>query len=392
MTCRTRINSLGCVQFMTIVLVHGTGIRRPRFDLALHTFTSAVARHLPGHEVSGCYWGDIGAASNFSGLSRIPPSDPHATLAQTTRQASLWEALADDPLIELKVLNSTDHFAPYTPNLEEDLIGLLIPPRGDLALLLARLNATEDYEAAVESLVRDPSFRDVRHHFVEPWRESLVLARAIVAQSLLQVDTGADQPPLTARDLTLVTNLIVKALGGQPKGVKTDAILRTAVRLGLSSPLDKNQRRLVDWAAMTVGDIALYLARGADIRSRVVESIGAAAKPRVVVGHSLGGVAAFECAVEGAPIDHLITVGSQAPFLYELNALPRLPVSEDLPDLFPTWDNVYDGRDALAFVGSGLWNGRVQDHRVDSGLPFPRCHSGYFVNDAFYFLLRRLLT
>lgn len=78
----------------------------------------------------------------------------------------------------------------------------------------------------------------------------------------------------------------------------------------------------------------------------------------------------------------LVTFGSQAPFLYEINALHSLQYGEPLPAHFPDWLNIYDLRDFLSYVGAGVFPKKVQDVLVDNKQPFPRSHSSYWTNPA----------
>lgn len=87
----------------------------------------------------------------------------------------------------------------------------------------------------------------------------------------------------------------------------------------------------------------------------------------------------------------LVTVGSQAPLLYELNALPALPFGTDLPPTMPRWVNIFDRRDLLAYTGAGVFPGRVEDREVDNRAPFPRSRSAYFANERFYAVLDEVL-
>jgi hypothetical protein len=87
----------------------------------------------------------------------------------------------------------------------------------------------------------------------------------------------------------------------------------------------------------------------------------------------------------------LITVGSQAPYLYELNALPTLEFGQALPPSVPPWVNIYDRRDLLGYAGEGVFPGRVKDRVVDNRAPFPRSHSAYFGNDDFYSIVNEVL-
>ncbi|MER7662796.1 hypothetical protein [Streptomyces sp. NPDC096193] len=136
------------------------------------------------------------------------------------------------------------------------------------------------------------------------------------------------------------------------------------------------------------GDVLRYQAHGEGFRKLIHEVVKDDPGDSItLVGHSLGGVACFELLVaeEIQRVDRLVTVGSQAPYLYEIGALTSLPFSEPLPPHFPEdWLNVYDRNDLLAYVGGGLFSGHVLDHQVDNGQPFPQAHSAYWKNDEFW--------
>lgn len=77
-------------------------------------------------------------------------------------------------------------------------------------------------------------------------------------------------------------------------------------------------------------------------------------------------------------VKSLITAGSQVPFLYEIDALQSLSYGERLPEYFPEWLNIYDTRDVLSYIGSGLFPGRITDKHIDNKLPFPESHGAYW--------------
>lgn len=96
----------------------------------------------------------------------------------------------------------------------------------------------------------------------------------------------------------------------------------------------------------------------------------------------MGGIACVDLLVQQqlSQVELLVTVGSQAPFLYEINALYSLEYGQLLPEHFPEWLNIYDLRDFLSYVGKKVFPDRVQDVRVDSKQPFPRSHGAYWTN------------
>jgi pimeloyl-ACP methyl ester carboxylesterase len=145
------------------------------------------------------------------------------------------------------------------------------------------------------------------------------------------------------------------------------------------------------------GDILLYQARGDAIRDRLRDAILGCAEPVVLIGHSLGGIIAVDlladCAKTAARVPVLITVGSQAPYLYEINALRSLPFGERLPEHFPErWVNFWDPRDLLSYLAEAVFaqrggrdaGKRVEDVRVNTREPFHWSHSAYFKRRALF--------
>lgn len=123
-----------------------------------------------------------------------------------------------------------------------------------------------------------------------------------------------------------------------------------------------------------LGDVLVYQRRRGEIQQRVRDTLidldvpfsglGTAERPITVLGHSLGGVIAFDLATsQCAPlfIRNLITFGSQSPFLHILD--PRVPVvapylpgfPSALPSTIGTWTNLWEPRDPLAFIAAKLF-------------------------------------
>lgn len=84
-----------------------------------------------------------------------------------------------------------------------------------------------------------------------------------------------------------------------------------------------------------------------------------------------------------------MTAGSQSPMFFAVDALERLrPGAASAP--FRPWLNIYDRRDFLSFVATGIWPDvdGLTDAEVDSGVPFPQSHSAYWHTDRTYQLIR----
>jgi pimeloyl-ACP methyl ester carboxylesterase len=202
-----------------------------------------------------------------------------------------------------------------------------------------------------------------------------------------------------SRDLLVAT--MVAQLGGSDRGLLADigsGVARLAVSLGATRPVERRRFAITRSATLTAGDVVLYLARGDGIRSFIREQIIATSNDNVViVAHSLGAIAAVDLLatkdrdVALGAVSMLLTFGTQAPLLYELNALPNLEFGEHLPERFPEWVNVFDPRDLLAFTASEVFHGRPQDRIIDNRTPFPRSHSAYLGNKRFYQILDGVL-
>jgi hypothetical protein len=251
---------------------------------------------------------------------------------------------------------------------------------------------------AVEAVLASATTADVlRQELVLDGTLRAALARAFVAEAQLRADDALGGIlPLDGSHRDDLVAAIVAELGGSDRGIASSAGrlgLNVALRLGASRPIERRRSAITEASAPAAGDVLMYLARGGPIRNFIADVVTGADAPVVLVGHSLGGVACIELlATRTLPsVELVITVGSQAPFLYELNALPTLPFGTALPPSVPRWVNIFDRRDLLAYVGAGVFPGRIEDREVDNGTPFPRSHSAYFANARFYAVLDEVL-
>ncbi|WP_406489679.1 hypothetical protein [Streptomyces phaeochromogenes] len=338
----------------------------------------------------------------------IPGAGAPDTRADTLDEdVELWGLLYLDPLLELRLLTegptTRAELAPGARPSGEALssAALSLPGGAGLRGLLDAAGIGEEFPAAVAAVLTAP---DGRRFLRAPTAGAgtSVLARAFVAESVRRrTDREGPAPALdgTARDAAVAR--IVDLLPGDPSGPEetgthrgpvTRRVKRVAGRLALglaSAQAVKRRSALTDASHPAAGDVLLYLARGAAIREAVAQAVRTAEPPVVVLAHSLGGIASLDLLVL-RPLPQvalLVTVGSQAPFLYELGALPSLEHGSPLPAHVPRWLNVYDRRDLLSYVGAGVFPGRVQDIALDSRQPFPFSHSAYWSNPELYRLL-----
>jgi hypothetical protein len=130
-------------------------------------------------------------------------------------------------------------------------------------------------------------------------------------------------------------------------------------------------QKVVIWQLKQVSKYVSDPAIKAAARKAAISAIGE--DTRILVGHSLGSVVAWEtlCANPDLPIRTLITLGSPlgVPVL-----LPRLdPPVKEIPGAWPKgitrWINIADGRDVVALEKrlSNVFSAKVEDYLVENG-------------------------
>lgn len=394
----------------TVLFVHGTGVREPGFTGTLELVREGLRPLRPEVAVTPCYWGESAGSALRSNGASVPGYGtgrglPGAEADGLDEDVEFWGLLYLDPLLELRLLTSESaartELAPGAVPPGEALSSAAQSLTGDARLreLLDSAGIGEDFPAAVAAVLTSP---DCRRFLRSPAAHAEVdaLARAFTAEAVRRRAERPGAAPVfdgTARDETVAR--IVTLLPGDPpdgagthRGPVTRRVKRLAGRLALglaSAQVVKRRSALTDAAHPAAGDVLLYLSRGGAIREVVAEAVRAAEPPVVLLAHSLGGIASLDLLVLRAlpEVELLVTVGSQAPFLYELGALPSLEHGSPLPAHVPRWVNVYDRRDLLSYVGAGVFPDRVRDVALDSRQPFPLSHSAYWSNPELYRLL-----
>lgn len=396
----------------TLLFVHGTGVRGPDFDKSFAIVKEQARQALGAIDVQACLWGDALGASLLQGGASVPSYDAARRAAepeeQTRRQENVrWSLLYDDPLYELRSLTALagddgfgDGGAPQSrpsvvtlPQLRQIAFG----PATAARLARARHDVAALREAAVARLVGDGTFE---HAIDSPPLADDATRKPAVARAFVAAWTGAaidrELPALSGELRDLMVQDTVASLGGATAGLKD---LFAGCLVGLAqvtvNPLVRAYRRqATDAATPKIGDILKYQVHGAAVRNYIAARIQACDGPVWVLAHSLGGIASFELlATRALPqVRGLVTVGSQAPFLYELDALATLRFGAPLPTDFPDWLNVHDLDDLLSYVGEELFPGRVRDIAVASGQPFPISHGAYWENDAFWIAMKSFVA
>jgi hypothetical protein len=412
----------------TIIFVHGTGVREPSAGETYEKVREKLQALGLGLNVKRINWGGQLGTRLFGGGVSVPNYDTARALSGAVAQSvpddsppeeflpALWDLLTQDPLYELRLLALKT----------EASVGVELPPNaitpGETLLnaaanlsittvsagpALQRLRETLNQagiaavlEPARDAILEQQITRDAIAQSNEPTDIYPALSRAIAAEAMLR--TVLEEPTVEiwmdeslpdevasklqavlrdeASDRAIIPSWIKKQLAGLGKSLLTSVIRR---KRGLITD------KLYGFPA----DILLYQARGGAIRDSLRKLVEEASDDVILLGHSLGGIACVDLLVDQPlpKVKMLITVGSQAPFLYELNCLVSMSYDADadrderLPINFPKhWLNFYDQRDILSYVGAKLFGNRIMDIEMQNGQPFPDSHSAYWDNNALY--------
>ncbi len=424
----------------TVVFVHGTGVRKDSFDASFKLVAGALSAS--DVHVEPCFWGGELGAKLFLGGASVPDFDrTRAIEAESASEpdfdVALWAMLYDNPAAELQLLalrysgeaesapgslGAGEELAQRFRDLDIDKPALPADQAEELRKLLVEAELGAEMATAQARLLETPSFAEAIASANEPLGEyRFALARALFATALVAAwDEGTLPDGMVmldgaARDR--LVELVANALGDAERAWG-DWIKERAGRLVANAGtrwFAKRRGRLSETAAPFGADVLAYQGRPAPIRAcirRTLHTASAAAKLRgddgglVVLAHSLGGIACVDMLIEEPhpAVRALITVGTQATMLYELDALTTLPLPRDtdgqrtgkagtLPDHFPRWLNIYDPRDFLGYRAEPVFGiDRVRDVVVDNRQPFPASHGAYWKNKAVWAAVTKLLS
>lgn len=363
----------------TILFIHGTGVRQVGLAATMDLLTAQAAEFLPEWTIKPCPWGDaFGAALNRKGAA-VPNFQltGNASTALAAQSQARWVLLATDPLIELRVAPDEAYIG-TRPGLDIwERILALAPNAQALALIAEAGLPLKTWSDLIAELQADAQWRYVVQALtLSEAAASPLVARALVAELQASLrEQGLPALGLARRDK--LADILVPPLGGPPAGL-SDWLLERLTAYG-------RQRRgqITDITSPAIGDILRYQARGETLRNFIGEEVKKTGAT-VLLAHSLGGVAAVDwLALAPRSVHTLITVGSQAAYFYEIDALPSRALGSGLPKHFPErWLNIYDENDALSYPAGAIFKGMVKDENVDNGEAFPESHSAYFRNRA----------
>ena len=394
----------------TLLFVHGTGVRRAGYEETLAEIRDQV-KEWPGTRVEGCLWGEEHGVKLRGLGASVPTFDATRALeedAEAEPELARWTLLYRDALGELRLLAIAAGPSPDVPiggepgqAVIDDVDAFDRPERVTPRLheLLTAAGLRNVFDEARGWVITHEATRDALGSAIEPFSEfRYAVARAIVAEAIARRREQGHEPDVVIDNELRdgICDEIVEAIGHGDRGLVSrlgKQALRLAASVGVPAAASLGtfgasmyRGRLTDRSALAVGDILLYQAHGEAIRGAIAGAIKAAEPPVVVVAHSLGGIAAVDLLVldkaSRKAVFRLVTVGSQAPFLYELGALVSLKFGAKLPEDFPPWLNLYDLRDFLSYVGmhQDLFGGQIVDKQIVSNRPFPGSHGAYWKN------------
>lgn len=324
------------------------------------------------------YWGHWGPQAWYQGLALQGPADP-ALPAIGMRMAAGVQAKSFDPV-------------PAPPPTDPGLAALqiVLSTPGPLHEVLDDLGISET--ALIHA---------VKQTRGEPARSAMVVRRLLVRARL-----GQARGTQRLRDheggraaLQALLALILDPPQVHSKGLSSVAAYPF---LATVTALARHLRGTIMQAATGfVGDVMLYLARGAEVRAQVHRTVLDACErrprePLVLIAHSLGGIIAYDYAtdpifVNRPPIDLLVTVGSQVALFaeYELLQAARGMLEHGGAgrgsSLRGRWLNFYDPDDFLSFPIGGVFpHAAAGDRLCPGGKPFPASHGAYWSNPQLY--------
>lgn len=385
-----------------VIFVHGTGGRQIDYAKTLQQMESALKKRRLDVKLVPCLWGDLlGAKLNADGVS-IPSYDQTQGGNQRSPEDEnirLWQELYRDPFYEIRLLGlrplqtQTSIPGKQTPAQELQIRVKELLTHPDLQAKLNALEVGSVFRLACEAIIGSdsPVFGRLLETASRPLdSDYAAIARAIVAMSgVLYEEQEWFQSPLVDQQLRdEAVNAILKVLARDEtsRGVVSNWITGQLSSLTLDFGTNKIKRKrgaMTDRAYPFAGDIMIYQTKGKKIRDFIRSQIEMVEPPVVLLAHSLGGIACVDLLIEQDLRDRikfLVTAGSQAPFLYEIDALQTLAFGNPLPKHFPQWLNIYDLRDFLSYVGEGVFPGKLKDVEVDNRQPFPEAHGAYWTN------------
>jgi hypothetical protein len=400
----------------TLFFVHGTGVRQAGLDRTLAAVRAGLEKSkLDGVGVVAPAWGPRlgvpvsriaqvlpGQARGLEEAARDLTEDAsslEAPVADQEVEAAMWALLVDDPLFELRLVAQAD------PGGSNQAAVAAVAMLERLPSAPVELEGTDLHQdevaAAAQAMAAAPETSAAARAVGDATDADLVeaMARAVVATILAAhaLDLPGTEPTVAVNAAVrdrLIDSLANEMVGGD-RGLLTDWIKDRTIGFAKrkATAMATNRRQGLMAASLPgIGDILYYQRRGDQVRKFVGEQLAGLERPVVAVGHSLGGIILVDLLTqEQAPVvDRLITVGSQSPLFFAIDALDRLRPEQQTPLPFTPWLNIYNRNDLLSFLATGVFPGvdDITDVEVDAGVPFPESHSAYWQLDDVFELIK----
>lgn len=377
---------------MPLVFVHGVANRMSPARLDEVRTRDALFRRylLASHRpddggpvmIRNPYWGDFGGKLHWGGAS-LPVEDFPELHAGNARFAMLSPLADPDRRI-------TSPAAVVLPVARQGAL----PEAVDLLCAAAAFAGSGQAEEVAEFAVQARRYALARPH--PAW--------------LAEVRDDRELVDRLRREIKASTPAAGPEAGRIPEGAWTAVSAGVArIHAGVGDFLIREAAERIRLAAVGpltafFGDVFVYLAQRTSVARAIARRVEAdlreaarrrgRADPLVVVGHSLGGVIAYDLLTSTArdvDVDLFITVGSQVGFFEELKLFhssdPEIPGGDPerrlpRPANIRRWLNVFDHGDLLGFEVGSIIEG-VEDYVYRTGALFT-AHTAYFVQPGFH--------
>ncbi|MCX4986515.1 hypothetical protein [Streptomyces sp. NBC_00572] len=408
----------------SLVFVHGTGVREGVKDTLEKVRTGMEGLGLPRESVSAPHWGEKVGPADLDVTPILPESSVSTRAAMEVEapesgesEAATWGLLIEDPLIELRIRAAARPgpadvvlgVVPLQVEVQQRMDGAAVPQGALKAAgvtdeeLRSAITSVRDSDVLI-GIVRAMDRARNKDEPVDANEQKLLLdavSRSVVAFILrghrIAVPPKLSPIAISGDERTQFVDAVSDTLSGAPtRGVVTQSLWKVlgplAVRIG-NAKAKEHRAKLMDPFSDFIRDVAFYIRRGEAVREVLATAISDLPPngPVVVVGHSLGGIAMVDLlSGDDAPhVDLLVTAGSQAPYLYLLDALVSLEPGKNAKPFTP-WLNIYSPADFLSFRAAPAFDGvsGIVDRDVDAGVPFPESHSAYWAHAATYALIK----
>lgn len=192
---------------VTLLFVHGTGVRAKGYAATLEVVRAQVAAHDLPLEVTGCFWGEAEGARLRANGASIPGYDKAGGAPPTEDDLllALWIVLYSDPWYELRLLRhrvvGAIAFGQEPPSVLLRRAVDAYVPSDELRERFAQAGLEPFLDDALQRLRAAPELDDaVATAPADPLEHRRALGRAIVAATLVAAEdcptATADTPPV----------------------------------------------------------------------------------------------------------------------------------------------------------------------------------------------------